>query len=391
MRGNHSKNAGQNTTHSVSFRLQSNQDIESNFEVNSSCLLGEAIERSGIKPRDGSLIYALDNNGVPLDNHLPIRSVPQKLLLGPSAKISQVWGEKWVNNLGETNDFRNGCIIVPGLEIGEYSSIFIVLKKGKNNLNYGYKFSQLGAHYSIGDLVYVKAPVSDDSVYLFNPKSGVEDIKFQYTNNDIDKIRGFWGCCEIISYSPRGRCQVRLREDITPVPKNFNPVKTNAQIPKISKQAKQRIVSQKKSKKKRKLKIKNYQSINDELMVGHGKIRYGVGHGKIRYEKAMIFGSPSNKSGTKYGNLISASRKGRSALVNLPGYRYGMSQIIKVPENGIEVELYNEKEMKNYCCTILKKPEFDLEQLRGRWVIARLQRHKKYKRAFEIIGLPNDF
>ncbi len=126
-------------------------------------------------------------------------------------------------------------------------------------------------------------------------------------------------------------------------------------------------------------------------MVGHGKIRYGVGHGKIRYEKAMIFGSPSNKTGTKYGNLISASRKGRSALVNLPGYRYGMSQIIKVPENGIEVELYNEKEMKNYCCTILKKPEFDLEQLRGRWVIARLQRHKKYKRAFEIIGLPNDF
>ena len=51
------------------------------------------------------------------------------------------------------------------------------------------------------------------------------------------------------------------------------------------------------------------------------------------------------------GNLL-LSRKNGSALVNLPGYRFGMSQIIKVPENGLEVELYNEKAMKTYRCTI---------------------------------------
>jgi hypothetical protein len=68
-----------------------------------------------------------------------------------------------------------------------------------------------------------------------------------------------------------------------------------------------------------------------------------------------------------------------------------MSQVIKVPENGLEVELYNEKAMKTYRCTILQKSEFDLEELRGRWVVAKLKRHIIYKRAFEIIGLPNDF
>ena len=393
MLGNQRENVQKNKTHSVCFRLQSNQDVESNFVVNSTCLLGEAIERSGIKPRDGSLIYALDNNGIPFDNHLPISSVPNNLLLGPSDKISQVWGEKWANNLGEVNDFNKGCIVVPGLEIGEYSTIFIVSRKGKNKSHYGYKFSQFGDHYSVGNLVYVKAPVSDNSVYLFNPKSGVEDIKFQYIHDDIDKIRGFWGCCEIISYNPEGRSQVRLREDITPVPKRFKPINSNNQTTKALRQVKQISASQQKgkTKRKRKLKIKNYQSINDELMIGQGNIRYGFGQGKIRDEKALIFGSPGEKSGTKYGKLASMSRKNRSALVNLPGYRFGMSQVIKVPENGLEVELYNEKAMKTYRCTILQKSEFDLEELRGRWVVAKLKRHIIYKRAFEIIGLPNDF
>jgi hypothetical protein len=393
MLGNQRENVRKNKTRSVCFRLQSNEDVESNFEVNSTCLLGEAIERSGIKPRDGSLIYALDNNGTPLDNRLPISSVPNNLLLGPSDKISQVWGEKWANNLGEVNDFSKGCIVVPGLEIGEYSTIFIVSRKGKNKLNYGYKFSQFGDHYSQGNLVYVKAPISDDSIYLFNPKSGVEDIKFQYIHDDIDKIRGFWGCCEIISYKRKGRSQVRLREDITPVPKRFKPKNSNNQIIKASRQVEQISASlqKSKSKRKRKLKIKNYQSINDELMIGQGDIRYGSGQGKIRDEKALIFGSPSEKSGTKYGKLASMSRKNRSALVNLPGYRFGMSQLIKVPQTGRKIDLYHEKEMKNYSCTILQKPEFDLEELRGRWVVARLKRHIIYKRAFEIIGLPNDF
>lgn len=382
MLGNQRENVQKNKTHSVCFRLQSNQDVESNFEVNSTCLLGEAIEMSGIKPRDGSLIYALDNNGIPFDNHLPISSVPNNLLLGPSDKISQVWGEKWANNLGEVNDFNKGRIVVPGLEIGEYSTIFIVSRKGKNKLHYGYKFSQFGDHYSVGNLVYVKVPVSDNSVYLFNPKSGVEDIKFQYIHDDIDKIRGFWGCCEIISYNPEGRSQVRLREDITPVPKRFKPINSNNQATKSLRQVKQISASLQKGKTKRKLKIKNYQSINDELMIGQGKIKYG---------KALIFGSPSVDTGTKLGNLVCSSRNGRPALVNLPGYRFGMSQIIKVPQSGREIDLYHEKEMKNYCCTILQKPEFDLEELRGRWVVAKLKRHIKYKRAFEIIGLPNDF
>ena len=369
-------------TLSVCFRLQSNKDVESNLEVNSTCLLGEAIERSGIKPRDGSLVYALDNNGIPLNNQLPISSVPDNLLLGPSDKISQVWGEKWANHLGEANDFSKGCIVVPGLEIGEYSTIFMVSKKGKNKSNYGYKFSQFGDHYSVGNLVYVKAPISGDSVFLFNPKNGVEDIKFQYIHNDIDKIRGFWGCCEIISYNPGGRSQVRLREDITPVSKGFKPVNANTPFPKFLERFKQKAPLKQKTGKKKYLGIKNYQSVNDKLMIGEGRIKYG---------KALIFGSPSVDSGTKMGNLVCSSRNGRPALVNLPGYRYGMSQIIKVPQSGREIKLYHEKERKNYSCTILQKPEFDLEELRGRWVVARLQRHSKYKRAFEIIGLPNDF
>ena len=129
-------------------------------------------------------------------------------------------------------------------------------------------------------------------------------------------------------------------------------------------QVKQISASLQKSKSKRKLKIKNYQSINDELMIGQGKIKYG---------KALIFGSPSVDSGTKMGNLVCSSRNGRPTLVNLPGYRFGMSQIIKVPQSGREIKLYHEKERKNYSFVLFsKKPEFDLEELRGRWVVARL-------------------
>ena len=71
------------------------------------------------------------------------------------------------------------------------------------------------------------------------------------------------------------------------------------------------------------------------------------------------------------GKLASMSRKNRSALVNLPVTDLVCLKVIKVPENGLEVELYNEKTMKT-TCTILQKPEFDLEELRGRWVVGRL-------------------
>ena len=133
---------------------------------------------------------------------------------------------------------------------------------------------------------------------------------------------------------------------------------------------------------KNKTVIKNYQSSDPDSMIGYGE----VGH-----HKAIVFGSPSLETGTEFGVIACLANNDKSALVNLPGYRYGMSQIIRVPAEGREVDLYHEKEGKSYSCTILQKPEHDLELLRNRWVVAKLQRHRKYKRAFEIMGLPDEF
>lgn len=345
----------------IRFRLESNHDVESVVECNANWPLGTVVGNLGIKPRDGSLVLPLDTNGKPLHMGQRICHVPRDILLGTGKKVCHVWGEKWVNHLGETNHYQHGTIVVPGLDVGEYATVYITDHNTNDGLSYGYKIpTKLSDNYTKGDLVFVRVPRSGKTVNLFHP---LQMRAFEYIDCDIERIRGFWGCCEIIVTSSNGRTgKLKLREDITPIPKAFKP-KTNMKSDK-------------------KFTIKNYRLLNDELMIAKGKIKYG---------NAMIFGSPSAKTGTKYGQLLSSSRKGRPALVNLPGYRYGMSQVIKVPDEGKEVEIYHENEHKKYTCTILQKPDYDLESLRGRWVVAKLQRHNKYKRAFEIIGMPNDF
>ena len=350
----------------ISFTLQSNREISSTIQINENSSLSSAIEKSGIKPRDGTPIYALDQNDNPINSQTKISNLPRDLLLGPSKKICQVWGEKTTNRLGEANHFNIGKISVPGLAIGEYSSVFITEHKPDTKINYGYKFADSQQPYRVGDLVYVMAPKQGKSVKLFNPSSGIEDIQFDFIHENLDNIRSFWGCCQVTKIGHLG--ELTLRQDITPIPRNFKPLKNKSE-------------SSSKGKKKT-VKITSFNITNDEFMIARGKIRFG---------KALICGVSSAKTGNKKGLLMCSKRKERPALINLPGFKYGMSQFIKIPETGAEVELYLESEKRYLTCQILQKQDYVLDEIRGRWVVATLKRHSKYKRALEIIGFPSDF
>ena len=174
------------------------------------------------------------------------------------------------------------------------------------------------------------------------------------------------GCCQVTKIGQLG--ELTLRQDITPIPRNFKPLKTKS-------------VSSSKGKKKS-VRITSFNITNDEFMIAQGKIRFG---------KALICGASSVKTGNSKGLLMCSKRKERPALVNLPGFKYGMSQFIKIPENGAKVELYLEREKRYLTCTVLQKQDYVLDEIRGRWVVAKLKRHSKYKRALEIIGFPSDF
>ena len=59
-----------------------------------------------------------------------------------------------------------------------------------------------------------------------------------------------------------------------------------------------------------------------------------IGYGEVGHHKAIVFGSLSLETGTEFGVNVRLANNDKSALVNLPGYRYGMSQIIRSPCGG---------------------------------------------------------
>ena len=81
----------------------------------------------------------------------------------------------------------------------------------------------------------------------------------------------------------------------------------------------------------------------------------------------------------------------RPAMVNLDGYQFGMTQFIKIPEEGETYELFAPAQQTHVSCIIRSSPELNLENLRGRWVIARLQRCNRHKRKLVLEALPSQF
>ena len=116
-----------------------------------------------------------------------------------------------------------------------------------------------------------------------------------------------------------------------------------------------------------------------------GRIQFG----ENKYS-ALVCGVPSS-SGSLKGRVVARSNKTRPNLVNLEGYQYGMTQFVKVPEEGRIIQLYNSVSKQWVDCTLLMSDECDLEKIRNQWVVVKLKKHSRYKRALKIIALPREF
>ena len=88
------------------------------------------------------------------------------------------------------------------------------------------------------------------------------------------------------------------------------------------------------------------------------------------------------------GVLVATKNATRPAMVNLDGYQFGMTQFIKIPEEGETYELFAPAKQTHVSCIIRSSPELNLENLRGRWVIARLQRCNRHKRKLVLEFCP---
>ena len=104
----------------------------------------------------------------------------------------------------------------------------------------------------------------------------------------------------------------------------------------------------------------------------------------LYWSAVQLQSSPSPKRGV----LVAKSNQSRPNMVNLEGFSYGMTQFIKIPEQGRTVALYNPMMKDNVECTLINSEEHPIDDYRRRWVIVQLKRHTRYKRALRIVGFP---
>ena len=204
----------------VKFVLESNDTLSTRVLVDESSTVYDAMSQSGLLPRDGSLRYAMDKNGNSL-NHQIIRNAPTTIQLGVLKRVESIWGETNMKGPFTGTECLNGTkLLIPGIEVGDYTSVFITPRTQKSG-TYAYRFRTEGEPYQNGDIVFVQAPKNGNTVFLFNPQTGLEDIKMNYQFSEIQRIRGFWGCCEIRHTVPNKTAV--FRPDLTPVPSSFKP------------------------------------------------------------------------------------------------------------------------------------------------------------------------
>jgi hypothetical protein len=212
--------------------------------------------------------------------------------------------------------------------------------------------------------VYIQVPLSGDVAGIYNPMTGKEDLKIQLnvTQQELDSMRGFWSAWELIGNGS----SAKYRRDLTPLPNGFKP---------LTSRSKKKIL---------RVNVENMQALQTEPSIHSGRVQIGKNK-----SKAIICGV--NAPNSQKGRVVARSNRTRPNLVNLEGYQYGMTQFVKVPEEGRIVQLYNSVTKQWVDCTVLIDEEYNLNVLRNQWVIVQLKKHRKYKRTLKIVALPREF
>ena len=358
----------------VKFILDSNETLSTRVLVDETSTVYEAMTQSGLLPRDGSLRYAMDKDGNSL-NHQLVGKAPTTIHLGMLERVESIWGETKLRGPFTGTECLNGTkILIPGIEVGDYINVFITRRKQKTS-NYAYRFRTEGEPYQHRDIVFVQAPIKGNIVSLFNPQTGQEDIKINYHCSDLQRIRGFWGCCEIRNAGPS--IFVVFRPDLTPVPSTFKPHNNQPNNGKKYNKMKIKPVPCK-------MKIPSVAKENQSVF--RGSVQQPAGG----WQRALITGSTPKKGTSCEGVLVRFARKNSPALVNRPYYQDGHYVFVKVPESENRIQMYN-----------IHHPESPLElpycfqpgvssDVKGQWVVAKISRNASNKRILVVEGTPKN-
>jgi hypothetical protein len=333
-------------------------------DLDGSLTLDALLRDHGLSARDGSFQFLTDGNGRMI-NHLKLSAAPAVIHVQFPKNVDQLWVDGSPRNgFASTIDSDGRRVSLLGGQENMFTSVYITnWKLGNKNL-VAYCFSPTYPYYEIGSLVYIQVPLSGDVVGIYNPMTGKEDLKIQLnvTQQELDSMRGFWSAWELIGNGS----SAKYRRDLTPLPNGFKP---------LTSRSKKKIL---------RVNVENMQALQTEPSIHSGRVQIGKNK-----SKAIICGV--NAPNSQKGRVVARSNRTRPNLVNLEGYQYGMTQFVKVPEEGRIVQLYNSVTKQWVDCTVLIDEEYDLNVLRNQWVIVQLKKHRKYKRTLKIVALPREF
>jgi len=356
----------------VKFVLESNETLSTRVLVDESSTVYEAMSQSGLLPRDGSLRYAMDKDGNSL-NHQIIRNAPTTIQLGMLKSVESIWGETNMKGPFTGTECLDGTkLLIPGIEVGDYTSVFITRRTDKAG-TYAYRFRTEGEPYQNGDIVFVQTPRMGNTVSLFNPQTGQEDIKMNYQCSDLQRIRGFWGCCEIRHTAPNKTAV--FRPDLTPVPTNFKPYNNHLKKTNQKSQMYRKPVP---------CKMKIPSMAKENQSVFKGSVQQPAGG----WQRALISGNTPKKGASCEGILVRFARKNSPALVNRPYYQDGHYVFVKVPESENRIQLYNIHHPESPIELLYSFQSGVSSDVKGQWVVAKISRNATNKRILIIEGTP---
>ena len=343
----------------------------------SSMTLNDVLKVNGFTPRDGSFRFLIDDQGTMI-NHREASQAPSLVRCGEPSNVEQLWidddAKRGFAPAVRSNDEH---VLVLNGRAFDFQTVYVTKwKRGPNkDHRVAYGFSPEPPFYVATNLVYLRIPNKGHIGRIYNPKTGRVDldVRLAASQNELDAMRGFWSAWEL----QPDLNSVTFRGDLTPLPSGYKPyVQPTAQ----SKSAQKSLSKNKRCVQLKKLRVDALGS--------------GLHKGSAKYNnssfKALVCGVPRVQN-TANGVLVATRNTNRPAMVNLDGYQFGMTQFIKIPENGETYELFAPAQQTHVSCVIRSSPELNLEDLRGRWVIARLQRCNRHKRKLVLEALPAQF
>lgn len=344
-----------------------------------SMTLNDVLKVNGFTPRDGSFRFLVDEDGTMI-NHRAAGRAPSTVRCGVPTNVEQLWiDENPVQGFAPAVRCNGSEVVVLNGRAFEFQTVFVTKKRrGSKKRRVAYSFSPEAPFYGAHSLVFLQVPTKGDVGRIFNPQTGRLDwnVRLRVAPRDLEKMRGFWSVWQL-----RGDLHsATFRQDITPLPVNFKPLVERIQQKKSNtiNSASEPI----RSNSGRRLHFKNIK-LN---AFGEGLHRV-MPREHNHWKNALVCGVPRTPHDLQ-GTLVAKQSSNRPAMINLDGFQYGMTQFIKVPVSGDTFGVYSPAQKGTITCRIDSGVELNIEDVRGRWVIARLERCDQHKRKLVLEQLP---